>query len=188
MKTIVVLVVLFLTGPACVPWTAVPIEDDAPTASPASDPKAYVESIWESQLLPVAAGGADISDERPAIGTPALVTGRAVVIRHDTSSRSGRLLVDLEPVDGEADAAVLTGPVILGTALRDASGFIEFTDFTNQLVFADVANELNQRVLDTVIAPLDLTALPGKTLLFRGAWLKSGDAMAEIVPVNLEVE
>jgi predicted lipoprotein len=188
MKAIFVMVVLVFSAPACVPWTVVPIEDDAATAAPTSEPKAYVDSIWESRLLPAAARGADIFEQRPAVGAPVLVKGRARVIQHDTSSRTGRLLVDFEPADGEADAAILTGPVILGTALRDAAGFIGFTDFTNQLAFADVSNELNQRVLDTVIAPLDLAALPGKTLCFHGAWLQSGGAMAEIVPVSLEVE
>jgi predicted lipoprotein len=187
MKTPVVMTVLVLTALACVPWTVVPIEDDGSTA-PASDPRAYVESIWESRLLPAAAGSIDVIDERPVAGVPVLVTGRAEVIRHDTSTRSGRLLVDLEPTDGEADAAILTGPIILGTALRDAAGFIEFTDFTNQLAFADVANELNQHVLDVVIASLNLDDLPGKTVHFQGAWLQSGGTIPEIVPVSLEVE
>jgi len=116
------------------------------------------------------------------------VTVRARALTLDTTSRAGKLLLDLEPADGQPDAAMLTGPVILGTSVRDAAGFIEFTNFANQLDYADVSNELNQRVLDTVIAPLDLEALPGRTITVHGAWTPAGGALPEIVPLLLEVE
>ena len=37
-------------------------------------------------------------------------------------------------------AAIQIGPVLRGTALRDALEFVRFTDFVNQFEFAGVAN------------------------------------------------
>ena len=117
-----------------------------------------------------------------------LVKGAGRALDLNGESRSGKLLVDLEPADGEADVAILIGPAILTTALRDAAGFIRFTDFANQLAFADVANELNQRVIDSVIAPLDLESLVGRRIAFHGACSLTGPGLPEIVPVRLEAE
>jgi predicted lipoprotein len=172
---------------SCVPWTIVPIEDEQTTSAPASDPATYVESIWTARLLPAALAAPDLATVRTATA-PTLVTVRAQALNLDTTSRIGKLLLDLEPADGQPDAALLTGPVILATSVRDAAGFIEFTDFANQLDYADVSNELNQRVLDTVLAPLDLESLLGRTLSVHGAWTPAGDALPEIVPLHVEVE
>jgi predicted lipoprotein len=177
---------------SCVPWSVVPIEDDS-RQSQVLDPAAYVDSIWESTLLPTVAESAvelsSVLGRAPdAAGQPVLVQSRGVVLSLDTSSRSGKLLLDLDPYDGEADAALLVGPVILGTTLRDAAGFIEFTDFANQIQYADVANELNERVITDVVGPLDLAALPGKTVAFSGACTVAADTPPEIVPVEVTVE
>lgn len=177
---------------SCVPWTVVPIEEE-PASTAAGDAQAYVDSIWRSRLLPAARENAvDLATAKArherGEGRHFLVTGRGRVLSLDESSRSGKLLVDLDPGDGQPDAALLVGPVILGSAVRGAAGFIEFSQFVNQLAYADVANELNRRVLDTVLAPIDLAALPGKRVRFYGAWTPAGKTLPEIVPLILEVE
>ena len=48
-------------------------------------------------------------------------------------------------------ATVQIGPVIRGTALRDAVSFIRFNDFANQFEFAAVSNALHERVLRDVV-------------------------------------
>lgn len=178
---------------SCVPWTVVPIEEEQTTASAAGDAQAYVDSIWGSRLLPAAREHAvDLATAKArherGSGSHFFVAGTGRVVSLDESSRSGKLLIDLDPGDGQPDAALLVGPVILGSAVRDAAGFIEFSQFVNQLAYADVANELNRRVLDTVLAPIDLKTLPGKTVRFCGAWSPAGEALSEIVPLVLEVE
>ncbi len=177
---------------SCVPWTVVPIDDDS-QPSQALDPAAYVDSIWDSRLLPtVKENAVELPTVLAQLPGPAgqyvLVKGLGRVLSLDTSSRSGRLLLDLEPYDGDADAALLVGPVILGTALRDAVGFIEFTDFVNQLQYADVANELNNHVIADVVGALDLANLPGKTIAFFGACAATTGTLPEIVPVEVTVE
>ncbi len=177
---------------ACVPWTVVPIEEEQQQSTTA-DPAAYVDSIWSSRLLPeVQQDAVDLATARARYdagqGRYFLVKGEGKALSVDTTSRMGKLLLDTAPYDGTPDVALLVGPVILGTALRDAAGFIQFSDFINQLQFADVANELNQRVLNNVIGPLDLDSLPGKVIAFHGAWDGSDAAIPEIVPVEVRVE
>jgi predicted lipoprotein len=83
------------------------------------------------------------------------------------------------------------GPVLRGTALRDATGIVRFSDFVNQLQFADVGNELNERVLKTVLAPLDKARLKGRVVTFAGTLAAESNAeplLREMVPVKLLVE
>ena len=59
--------------------------------------------------------------------------------------------------------------MLRGTALRDALEFVRFTDFVNQLEFAGVANALNDRVVTSVITPVNVDALAGRQVTFVGA-------------------
>ena len=72
----------------------------------------------------------------------------------DTRSRSGTATVAL---DGEARATVViqVGPVLTGTAIRDALPALGFDRFVNQIQHADVGNELNARVEREVLQSLD---------------------------------
>jgi predicted lipoprotein len=75
--------------------------------------------------------------------------------------------------------------------LRDATGLIRFTDFVNQIQFADAANDLNQRVLTEVLAGVDAQKLKGKTISLAGTFSLDGDGEPKIrgvIPVSLAVE
>lgn len=166
-------------------------------SSPSSGPfdaARYVASIWNSRVIPAASSSATdlaraLSDARGG-NAPAramLVSGTGVVTSVDTRSRVGLAHVDLAPADGQPDAAIQIGPVLRGSALRDAVGFIRFEDFANQIDHARVAGALNTRVLETVLRDIDKPeALRGHTIEFRGA-VVIGSAAPEIVPVTLQV-
>jgi predicted lipoprotein len=172
---------------SCVPWTVVPLQEDSSAGR--FEPSAYVESIWESRLLPYARESAlPAASVRPGEGggKALFLSGEGRVLEVETRGRTGRLSVDLPPGDGKPDLVIVTGPVIFGTALRDAAEFIEFSQFRNQLEYADVANELNRRAAESVAGFLDQETLPGRTLRFCGAWDGSG-AVIEVVPLDLEL-
>ena len=195
---------LLLANGACTPWTIRPIE--AENAPAAGNPARYVDSIWNSKLLPAVLNGAvdarTLLDalvkspadaltrygHRDANGPPyLLVKGEGVVTKVDTQSRVGLALIDVAPYDGKPDLSIQIGPVLRGTSLRDATGVIRFTDFVNQLQFADVANELNDRVLKTVLSGIDPATLKGKRVSFAGT--AAADAtIRELTPVRLTVE
>jgi predicted lipoprotein len=115
--------------------------------------------------------------------------GEARVVVVNTESRIGMMTLDFAPYDGEIDASMAIGPVIRGrdTSLRDAVGFIQFNDFTNQTEFAQVSDALKDRILATVLSELDLENIAGRTISFYGTFMFSDRNDLEIVPVTVEV-
>ena len=197
-----------LTG--CVPWTVRPIEDTtASGAKGAITPAAYVDQIWTSRLLPAIESSAveapallhslqqGSSTARAQFARPNanaasywIVKGQGRVIAVDQRSRNGLVMVDVAPFDGRPDVSIQIGPVLRGTSLRDATGLVRFTDFLNQLHFADVGNELNDRVLKSVLAPLEVKALKGRQVSFLGTAAADEGAppIHALVPVRLELQ
>lgn len=179
------------------PWTIRPLRGEAEKRF---DPVAYVNGIWSEKVLAEATQSAiDIRSVLEPNTEPAadrrtsrsfFVKGAGVVTEVDRKSRAGLARIDLIPVDGRSDLAIQIGPVVRGTAVRDALPFIQFTNFVNQLDYADVANELNRRVLETVLAPVAIGDLQGKTVTFLAAVTRPASAAAalEMVPVTLRIE
>jgi predicted lipoprotein len=133
---------------SCVPWVVRPIEKES---GEKFDPARYVDSIWL----------------RKVVAEPSLKRGEGRV----TQVQEERLVLD-------SGVAVLTGPVIRGTALRDALPFIQFSQFTNQLEYARVANALNDRAVKVGQAA---QVKAGDSVRYAGAASSDG-----IVPVLLE--
>lgn len=211
-------VLVWLLGAAlasCAPWTIRPISGAGSAQVPEGivpgkagfSAKAYVDSIWASQVLTtvqtkaadlpavLAALKADPDAARKQYGHREgqrpynfLVKGEAKVLAVDTASRSGTLKLDLAPADGQPDAAIQIGPVIKGTALRDALPFIQFNQFTNQLEYADVSNQLNEHVLKDVASSVSLDGLQGKTIEFQGAFTLGSGKDVLITPAKLQVK
>ena len=68
-----------------------------------------------------------------------MVKGEGKITKLDTTSRTGVLLVDLNPPDGTPDITLIIGPLIKisqRAAVRDAVGFVEYGNFVNQQEFA----------------------------------------------------
>lgn len=182
---------------ACVPWTVKPLADGAPAAV---TPAAYVESIWGGKLVPAVLSAAvdarellDAMAAAPAARREryAIVKGRGIVLKVDTRSRAGLALVDIAPFDQRPDLSIQIGPVLRGSTLRDATGVVRFSDFVNQMQFADAGSELNKRVWTTVLEPLDRAGLEGRSVSFAGTLEYQAGAkppLAELIPVVLTVE
>lgn len=192
------------------PWTVVPISSnnaDEPAQDKPFNAEAYVDSIWSSKVLPaVATQSVDLKEALAAFhADPAaaarrfgnhnssgpacfLVKGEGKVLRVDTRSLAGQALLDLPPYDGHADAALQVGPVLNGTALRDALPFIQFSQFVNQLQFAGVGNALNSRVVKATLAGLPLKSMRGRVVSFAGAVsMPADDGLPAVVPVTLTI-
>jgi predicted lipoprotein len=192
----IALAVLLASLAACVPWTVRPIHETTGETG-AAGPKAFVEQIWDSKLIPAIGRGAiDLNLAGPELarknGLFVCARARGRILRVDTSSRAGFAEIDFPPYDGRADAFLALGPVIRGTAVRDASGLIRFDQFVNQLAFADVNNALNDRVVERVIAPLRDQLKPGTSISILGAYTVEPDARypfrPTIVPVRITVD
>ena len=80
-----------------------------------------------------------------------------------------------------------TGPVLIGTALRDAVGFISFSQFTNQIDYLDVATAINSLVKTDVLAKVDKAGLIGKQVAFAGAFSGIDPSNVVVIPTELSV-
>jgi predicted lipoprotein len=189
MKALAALAALAVALAIVRPWTIVPIETATPRAF---DPVRYVESIWDARVLPAAEQSAIElrsfmeGPSRAGTARAVFVKGRATIATADRQSRVGLAHLVLPwAKDSARGAAIQLGPVIRGTALRDALEFVRFTDFVNQLEYAAVAGALNDRVLSTVLAASQHLSA-GSDVTFVGAVpISAGTTTLEIVPVRL---
>ena len=86
--------------------------------------------------------------------------------------------------DGSADVTLQLGPVIRGTALRDAMPFIVFTDFRDQIEFAKLARAMNDRASAGLEKPEG--DVVGEEVSFTGVFtLRAAGDTPEIVPTEL---
>src|SRR5262245_56422029 len=171
------------------PWTIRPI--GAVPAGP-FDAREYVARIWDARALPALHSRAVPFDtfrrESTNLATPVTLGG--AVLDVDTTSRVGMARIAATPGGARADARLMIGPVLRGTALRDALDFIQFTDFTNQIQFASVADALNDRVLATALKDLSAASLKGRQVQILGvAWREPGapDGLPIVIPVQLSI-
>jgi predicted lipoprotein len=202
---------LSLTGCSAF-FTVVPIQEakiEQPQGSASNkgfDKVAYVDGIWESKVLSTVQKNAvdfsqlytelrlnqDAASQKYGnkVGGPYnfLTKFEGKVLSADTSSRVGVIKVETLTSNGAAVLTVQVGPVVQGTAIRDALGFIAFNDFVNQLQFADVADELNTRALQNALNNTDPTTLVGKTVDITGAFTLDNIDDLVITPVYLTVK
>jgi len=160
---------------------------------------AYVDGIWDSKVVPaVRSGATDAGILIPALRKDPESTARQFghdvggasnflirfsgkVTKVDTSSMNGLVTVSLRLGGQPQDVQVQVGPIISGTALRDAVGFVTFGLFTNQMQFGDVGDELNNRVLKRVLAGIDPKTLLGRTVSIEGAFTYDSSIPLEVV-------
>jgi predicted lipoprotein len=94
-------------------------------------------------------------------------------------------------VDGLPDTLVVrvqTGPAINGTDLRDATGTINFGQFTNQIDYQNAGSALNKEMKKQVLAKVDTANLTGKTISVIGVFQLINPNSWLITPVKLDVQ
>ncbi|WP_434640316.1 DUF2291 family protein [Klebsiella sp. I138] len=81
-----------------------------------------------------------------------------------------------------------TGPVLTGTELRDATGHIQFGDFTNQIEYQNAGVAINRTLKTTLLDGLDRQTLPGKPVVVVGVFRLLTPNNWLVTPVSLEVK
>lgn len=164
----------------------------------------YARKIWEPQVLPaVAEHLIPIQDLRAAMARDEdaagqahglrpegeanpwnfAVSGTGVIVKAKIKSRAAKLQVDTD-ADGKADVTVQLGPVIRGTAVRDAMPFLIFTDFRDQIEFAKLAGGLNAMAHERLTIPQG--DVVGQTVTFEGVFtFRNITTKPEVVPTAL---
>jgi predicted lipoprotein len=183
---VVLLAVLLILKP---PFVIKPLPGQAGAGSAGTTSAAakFVDPIWNSKVLPTIQEKAhDIVKILPEIRADPngagqrygrreatnpynyMVKGTGKVTEMHTESQAGTATVEIPGLTEKL--ALQIGPVVRGTALRDATGVVSFNQFTNQLDFADVSKEMNARALKTAFASFDPASIAGKTVTFFGAF------------------
>lgn len=167
------------------------------------DPTTYANSIWASKVVPTVLNKAiDIRTVLTALGKNSdaaqkqyatqssdglsnfMVKGQGKVLAVNTNSRNGTLRVQLPAYTGSSTILLQVGPVMLGTALRDGVGFINFNQFTNQVQYQQVADALNAHAAQN-LQGTNFAALRGKTITFYGAFTFTDLQQIMITPVKI---
>lgn len=212
---VVIAIVFYILWTAGLVATVRPIEAEksirpgnvGSSSAAAQDQTSYVGQIWDSKLMPTVKekavdldmlmDGLIIDEEGTSkkygnkVGGPYnfLVKFEGTVTEVNTESRAGKVKLDVTLKSARPDVLLQIGPVIQGYSVRDAVGFISFEQFTNQIEFADVADQINNRLYEQVIKPIDFKAAQGKTLSIYGAFtLDSGLTKIVVTPVIIEVK
>ncbi len=181
-------------------FTVVRIVDAEKTVEDeAFDPATYVDSIWDSELLPTfekkavdlpkilsemalgADGTASKDNLLEIVNEYGLITeGEAhvymvkasgTISSVDIETSKGTAELALEGYNGPIKVLLYLGPRLPGddSSVRDATGLVKFGEFKEQTEFGKVAKEMNDRVLQ-VLNALDRENLVGKTISFKGAF------------------
>jgi predicted lipoprotein len=202
---VVLLAILLILKPPFVirPLPGLARAGSQPTQSAAAK---FVEPIWAAKVLPTIQEKAqDIAKILPEIRADPnnagqkygrreatnpynyMVKGTGKVTEMHTESQAGTATIEI-PGLGEK-VALQIGPVVRGTALRDATGIVSFNQFTNQLDYADVSKEINGRALKAAFAGVGPASLAGKTVTFFGAFTFDPHSKSPILitPVKIDL-
>lgn len=169
------------------------------------DAAKFVASIWPSKVTPwVTEHAVGLSNLLSGLaenrahaeqqyGVPSgsggysfLVHGKARVVSVDTTTPVGKIKLESRNWRGQ-DVAIYVGPLVFGTALRDAFPFLGFNHFTNQVQYASVSKSMNAYAVDQAYAGVDVNDLQGAVIEFSGAFAASSDGPINIVPLSIRV-
>ncbi len=169
----------------------------------------FVEPIWNSKVIPtILTKAIDANVLLPEIrGNPEtagqkygrreatnpfnyMIKGSGKVTQVNTESRAGTMTVEVANGSGHESISLQIGPVVIGTALRDATGLVSFNQFTNQIDYAGVSKEMNLRAIKDALAGRDPASFNGKTIQFFGAFTLDPKSTSPIrvTPVKLVIE
>ena len=181
-------------------------------ARPGSSPEAtqskgaqFADKVWASKVLPViqekaqdmtmivqeiradpAAAGEKYGRRESTNPYSYMVKGSGKVIEVNTQSQAGTLVLEVPGLNEKI--ALQIGPVVRGTALRDATGAAPFDQFTNQLDYADVAKEMNKRAVQEAFASIAPASLADKTITFLGAFTFDPRSKGPLLVTPVKVE
>jgi predicted lipoprotein len=165
----------------------------------------FAEKVWDSKVLPViqekahdivtiiseiradpAAAGEKYGRRESTNPYSYMVKGAGKVSEVHTESQAGTLVLEVPGLNEKI--ALQIGPVVRGTALRDATGAAPFDQFTNQLDYADVSKEMNRRAVKAAFANVAPSSLADKTITFFGAFTfdPRSKGLILVTPVKIE--
>jgi predicted lipoprotein len=186
------------------PFHLISLDEASANQGPVAESAAeFVEKFWETELAAALANAADAAnvlaslrdDVRRAeeqygrsVGLSRkyyfFVRGEGRVVSVDRTA-VGVALTD----DGEAADVLLQRGHVFGNAVRDATGLLNPSDYTNSQQFNDVSSELNRIVEARVLPALFEQSEIGRTVRFVGcaeAETRAGAVQLKTIPLEVE--
>ncbi len=152
-----------------------------------------VQAAVESRAVDAATLAAAIGRDQSAAGARygvAADAGPEIPVRFTgTAGEEDSGLYDVT-VPGLPDAVhvtVQTGPAIIGTDLRDATGAITFEQFHNQIEYQNAGSALNRAMKKAVLSGIDTGKLHGRRISVIGVFQLTDPGSWQVTPVRLDV-
>ena len=171
----------------------------------------YARDFWDHQLFDILDQAVDVNELIGLFNTnmneavrrygkaPGVSRIYAYLVRgHGQILTIGEdfLEVSIREPHTNPDIKIMSGFYIPGNAVRDASGLVDVSQFTDTMKFNEISGEINKIVVKEVIKPfLDKKPQVGQSIRFIGATQVAQDApeekdlrLVEVVPIRLEME
>ena len=163
----------------------------------------FVEDFWRGPLLEAAPRAVDAGELLAAFKEDFAETANHFGHRLGLSGHSSYLVsgqgtivaaddmaVSIALEDGSAAQVVIKLGPVFGNAVRDGSGLLDVSDFSNAQEFNALSAEINRRVEERVMPQLQANAATGKAIRFVGGAdvRDSGGAPATLTVVPVIVE
>jgi len=171
----------------------------------------YAREFWDNQLFSVFDKAVDVEELIELFNTnmneAVRKYGKAPGVSRVYSyliKGNGKILtiakdfleVSIRETQTNPDIKITTGFYIPGNAVRDASGLIDVSEFSDTMKFNEISGEINKIVVKEVIRPfLEEKPQVGNTIRFLGATQVSQEAteakefqLIEVVPIRLRLE
>ncbi|QFG26265.1 DUF2291 domain-containing protein [Actinomadura sp. WMMB 499] len=174
--------------------------DTAAAAADAFDPKSFaqeqfpkVKSLIEQKAVDAATLATALEEGKDAATAQyaETSTGQPVFSVRFTGEvgeiEDGMAPVDVADLPEDLTVRVRTGPVINGTDVRDATGTVTFSQFTNQIEYQNAGAALNDVVRSQVLAKASATELTGEQVTVVGAFTLINPDGWLVTPVSLAV-
>jgi predicted lipoprotein len=153
-----------------------------------------IQANVEERAVPAAELAAAIAADKKAAGEKygtATSTGPVMPVTLTGTFGARKSNTNEMKIDGlppETVVRVQTGPAVNGTDLRDATGTIEFGQFTNQIQYQDAGSAINNEMKKAVFAGLDPETLDGKQATVVGVFKLINPKNWLVTPVKVEVK
>jgi predicted lipoprotein len=177
---------------------------EATEAAPGTfSPTSYAQQKFGSEIAPdIIKRAADLTTVQKAIDAdPAAAAKQYGVVAGSSPAvysvkftgtagapdANGQMPVQVPGTLPDIKVLVQMGPAIGGTAIRDATGKVQFSQFKNQIDYQNVGAELNKQVKEQVLVKVDKAALAGKKVSVVGAFTFINPAAYIVTPVKIDV-
>ncbi|SFA83112.1 Predicted lipoprotein [Rhizobium sp. NFR07] len=190
-----------VVGAIALDTTVVTIGSEGDVRKQAFSPESYgaeqfpkIQADVEKRAVAAAELATAIAADKKAAGEKygiATSTGPVIPVTLTGTFSTRKSSVNEMKIDGlppETVVRVQTGPAVNGTDLRDATGTIEFGQFTNQIQYQDAGSGINNEMKKAVLGGLDVDTLDGKSATVVGVFKLINPKNWLVTPVKVEVK